>query len=110
MLLFCALVRKIATFLSLTQPVKIWWLLCIVKNKLTLKMTTTMGLNYAIDCRACGAHSEYHTTIVVRSKNTYLHLADHVDTECAIRCPVCRARLNNSVAEFHQQVTISLSE
>ena len=101
----------------LTQPVKIWWLLCIVKQQdmnheeqLTSKTITTMGLNYAIDCSACGAHSEYHTTINVRSTNSYLHIAEHIDTECAIRCPVCRARLNNSVAEFHKQVTISIGE
>jgi hypothetical protein len=34
--------------------------------------------------------------------------AVHIDTECAIRCPVCRARLNTSQTEFLSQVSISL--
>jgi hypothetical protein len=68
-----------------------------------------MGLNYAIDCLACGAHSEYRTTTNYRV-GMELRLAEHIDTECAIRCPVCRAKLNNSEAEFRQQVKISLSE
>ena len=33
-------------------------------------------------------------------------LVRHIDTECALRCPVCRARLNTSEAQFREQVTI----
>ena len=68
-----------------------------------------MGLNYAIDCRACGAHTEYRTTINA-SEVAYTRLVEHVDTECAIRCPVCRARLNKSEAEFLDQVSITIGE
>jgi hypothetical protein len=68
-----------------------------------------MGLNYAIDCRACGAHTEYRTTINA-SEVVYTRLVEHVDTECAIRCPVCRARLNKSEVEFRRQVSITLSK
>lgn len=106
---FLSCMKKNELFSILTQPVKIWWLLCIVNKELTIK-TTTMGLNYIIECRACGSHSEYRTTINVCGVNTHLHLTDHVDTECAIRCPVCRAKLNKSEADFRQQVSISLSE
>ena len=67
-----------------------------------------MGLNYTIDCRACGAHTEYRTTICRSSSLAAAHLVDHIDTECAIRCPVCRARLNNSRADFLAQVCIEL--
>jgi hypothetical protein len=31
----------------------------------------------------------------------------HIDTECAIRCPVCRAKLNSSADAFRRQVTIT---
>ena len=30
----------------------------------------------------------------------------HLDTECAIRCPVCRAKLNTSMADFRAQVRV----
>jgi hypothetical protein len=69
-----------------------------------------MGLNYAIDCCSCGTHSEYRTTINIRGGEANLNFANHVDTECAIRCPVCRARLNKSEVEFHRQVSITLSK
>ena len=68
-----------------------------------------MGLNYKIDCRRCGNHSEYKTTITLKN-SAHMSLAEHVDTECAIRCPVCRARLNSSEAEFHEQVKIIVAE
>ncbi len=68
-----------------------------------------MGLNYIIDCRRCGSHSEYQTSIAVKN-SVRTNLAEHIDTECAIRCPICRARLNNSAAEFREQVKISLRE
>ena len=73
--------------------------------------TTTMSINYTTDCRHCGGHSDYQQYTNPRTmRHDDINALMHVDTECAIRCPVCRARLNNSVAEFHQQVTISLSE
>ena len=92
----------------LTQLVKIRWLLCTV-NKRQLTNKDFMGLNYTIDCRACGSHTEFSTTMRCQADATSaLHIADHIDTECAIRCPVCRARLNTSQTEFLSQVSISL--
>lgn len=68
-----------------------------------------MGVNYTIDCHHCGSHTELRTST---NRRTLLvdreHLADHIDTECAIRCPVCRSRLNGSAQEFHAQVTMRL--
>lgn len=68
-----------------------------------------MGLNYVINCHACGTHSEYHTTTNFRGRSIDLRLSEHVDTQCAIRCPVCRARLNKSEADFRAQVSITVS-
>jgi hypothetical protein len=31
----------------------------------------------------------------------------HIDTECAIRCPVCRSKLNTSEADFRAQVKLT---
>lgn len=67
-----------------------------------------MGLSYTIDCRACGAHTEYRTTISRNSRIEAATIADHIDTECAIRCPVCRAKLNKSRADFLSQVSIEI--
>jgi hypothetical protein len=66
-----------------------------------------MGLNYTIDCRRCGSHSEHYTYTDVRTMrydDLYEHM--HLDTECAIRCPVCRAKLNTSMADFRAQVRV----
>lgn len=64
-----------------------------------------MSVNYTIACRHCGAQSNYTTYTNAR---TMLH-ADpeavmHIDTECAIRCPVCRSKLNTTEADFRAQV------
>ena len=68
-----------------------------------------MGLNYTINCRPCCHHTELHTTTNRRTMHIAgERLADHVDTECAIRCPICRSRLNNTEADFRAQVTIRL--
>ena len=68
-----------------------------------------MGLNYTINCRHCGTHTELHTT--TNRRTVYIageHLTDHIDTEYAIRCPICRSKLNSSEADFRSQVTIRL--
>ena len=92
----------------MTIPVKKWWLLCIVKQNDKPKTTTTMKLNYTIDCRHCGTHTEYS---IVRHYRT---LSDaeaagkmHIETECAMRCPACRYRLNTTEADFRSQVHIT---
>ena len=66
-----------------------------------------MGVNYSIDCRHCGQHSDYNTYTDART----MRCADidtlmHVDTEFAIRCPVCRSKLNTTEADFRAQVRV----
>lgn len=66
-----------------------------------------MKLHYNIACRHCGAHTEYITTTNRRTQFIdNIELSMHIDTECAIRCPVCRSRLNSSEAEFRAQVSV----
>ena len=66
-----------------------------------------MGLNYIINCTHCGAHTEYRTTLPrSASKFDKASIYSNVDTECAIRCPKCRSRLNNTASEFVSQVEI----
>ena len=66
-----------------------------------------MAINYLINCKHCGLHSEHLTWLSMRAMQyPEDELVKHVDTECAIRCPVCRARLNTSEAQFREQVTI----
>ena len=96
------------SFSPLTILVKMWWLLCIVKQNDKPKTTTTMKLNYTIDCRHCGTHTEYSVN------SYYATLCDaefignmHIDTECAMRCPACRYRLNTTEADFLAQVHIT---
>lgn len=66
-----------------------------------------MGVRYDIDCKHCGSHSEY-TTWLDRSAaiQSLDSLLSHIDTECAIRCPVCRAKLNTTIDAFRSQVTM----
>ena len=96
------------SFSPLTIPVKKWWLLCIVKQNDKPKTTTTMKLNYTIDCRHCGTHTEYS---IVRHYRTMSDAEAagkmHIDTECAMRCPACRYRLNTTEADFRSQVHIT---
>ncbi len=96
------------SFSPLTKPVKKWWLLCIVKQNDKPKTTTTMKLNYTIDCRHCGTHTEYS---IVRHYRTMSDAEAagkmHIDTECAMRCPACRYRLNTTEADFRSQVHIT---
>ena len=96
------------SFSHLTIPVKKWWLLCIVKQNDKPKTTTTMKLNYTIDCRHCGTHTEYS---IVRHYRTMSDAEAagkmHIDTECAMRCPACRYRLNTTEADFRSQVHIT---
>ena len=68
-----------------------------------------MGLNYIINCSHCGSHSEYRTTLPrSASKLDKATLYSNIDTQCAIRCPKCRARLNSSAGEFFSQVEIQM--
>ena len=67
-----------------------------------------MKLNYTIDCNHCGAHTEYSTTIYSRTlSGEDVEHKMHIDTECAMRCPVCRYRLNSTEAEFYSQVHVT---
>ncbi|MBO5900906.1 MAG: hypothetical protein J6Q36_00640 [Alistipes sp.] len=64
-----------------------------------------MSINFTIECRHCGTHTiveSYASCNTMRSLNTEREI--HIDTECAIRCPNCRSRLNSSEAEFLSQV------
>ena len=66
-----------------------------------------MRLSYIIDCHHCGGHYEYSTTTNVRRLALDdMRLDDHIDTECAMRCPACRSRLNSSVADYRAQVKV----
>lgn len=68
-----------------------------------------MGLNYIINCTHCGSHTVYKTTLPrTGAKIDSSRIYSNVDTECAIRCPKCRSRLNNSASEFFSQVEIEL--
>lgn len=70
-----------------------------------------MSVNYNIDCQHCGSHSQYTTWLDSSSlRYTLEQMTQHIDTECAIRCPVCRAKLNSSADAFRRQVTISRVE
>ena len=67
-----------------------------------------MKLNYTIDCNHCGAHTEYSSTIYYRNMSVEdVERKMHIDTECAMRCPVCRYRLNTTEAEFRSQVHVT---
>ena len=68
-----------------------------------------MGLNYIINCTHCGSHTEYRTSLPRSASHVdRARLYSNIDTECAIRCPKCRSRLNNSVGEFFSQVEIQM--
>ena len=96
------------SFSPLTIPVKKWWLLCIVKQNDKPKNTTTMKLNYTIDCRHCGNHSQFEFyTNSQTMRHQDINSVMHIDTECAMRCPVCRYRLNTTEADFRSQVHVS---
>ena len=70
-----------------------------------IKTLNTMGVNYTIECRNCGAHSEHYAYTNLRTmRYDNIQEAMHIDTEYAIRCPVCRSRLNTSEDEFKSQV------
>ena len=67
-----------------------------------------MGLNYIINCSHCGALTEYRTTLPrTASKVDRASIYSNIDTECAMRCPACRYRLNTTEADFRSQVHIT---
>ena len=66
-----------------------------------------MSINFAIGCRNCGTHTMIESYVDCHTKRSLDIEHDiHIDTECAIRCPNCRARLNSSEAEFRSQVRV----
>ncbi len=68
-----------------------------------------MGLNYIINCSHCGSRTEYRTTLLRGAvKVDKAAIYSNIDTECAIRCPKCRSRLNTSVSDFSRQVEIEM--
>ncbi|MBO7282444.1 MAG: hypothetical protein J6U73_03450 [Alistipes sp.] len=68
-----------------------------------------MRLNYIINCTHCGLHTEYKTSLPrTATKLDRASIYSNIDTECAIRCPKCRSRLNTSVSAFFSQVEIEM--
>lgn len=68
-----------------------------------------MGLNYIINCTHCGSQTIYKTTLPGSgAKVDSSRIYSNIDTECAIRCPKCRSRLNNTASEFFSQVEIEM--
>ena len=68
-----------------------------------------MRLNYIINCTHCGSHTEYKTSLPRTASNIdRANIYSNIDTECAIRCPKCRARLNTSATAFLSQVEIQM--
>ena len=68
-----------------------------------------MRLNYVINCTHCGSHTEYKTSLPrTATKLDRASIYSNIDTECAIRCPKCRSRLNTSVSAFFSQVEIEM--
>lgn len=66
-----------------------------------------MSINYTIDCRHCGNHTSYVFYTNPRTmRHDKLEELQHIDTECAIRCPICRSKLNTSEADFRAQVKL----
>lgn len=66
-----------------------------------------VDVRYLIDCHHCGKHSEYATyALLPASVSGDELLMLPVDTECAIRCPACRSRLNTSESDYRKQVRI----
>lgn len=66
-----------------------------------------MSINFAIECRHCGAHTIVESYVSCRTmRNIDENRTIHIDTQCAIRCPNCRSRLNTSEEEFLSQVTV----
>lgn len=69
---------------------------------------TTMSLNYTIDCRHCGNHTQFEFYTNNRTmRHDNIDAIMHIDTECAIRCPICRSKLNTSEADFRAQVKVA---
>jgi len=67
-----------------------------------------MSINFTIECRHCGAHTTIESYASCHTVRNMLNMPNvHVDTECAIRCPNCRSRLNRTEDEFRSQVTWS---
>lgn len=66
-----------------------------------------MSINYQIDCRHCGGHSEYMAYTDYRTGCNIAAAGElHIDLECDIRCPICRRRLNTSEADYREQVKV----
>lgn len=68
--------------------------------------SSIVNISYIIDCRHCGRHTEYATYAMLprSAADGDEALMPRVDTECAIRCPSCRSRLNTTESDFRAQV------
>ena len=77
------------------------------KQEVKPKTNATMGVNYSIDCRHCGEHTDYYVATNIYRRPTSAELNRNIDTECAIRCPICRSKLNTSEADFKAQVKVA---
>lgn len=67
-----------------------------------------MSIYYTIDCRHCGHHNHYEWYTNSRTmRHENIDQMMHVDTEFAIRCPICRSKLNTSEADFRAQVKVT---
>lgn len=66
-----------------------------------------MGTTYTIQCKKCGAHIHHFAQVNFGITNAATGCSDFVETEIAIRCPICHNRLNSTLEEFREQVKVS---
>lgn len=67
-----------------------------------------METTYRIRCRHCGTllpqNADSNLGAIARCANSDCH----IDTEFAMRCPVCMKRLNRTEQEFKEQIEMVL--
>ena len=66
-----------------------------------------MGTAYKIRCKHCGAQIDRFTDVNYGVSSQCVGRNEYVETEIAIRCPVCHKRLNRTMEEFHEQVEVT---
>lgn len=94
-------------FLSLDDNCQKWVVTLHRERDTKLNTIRAMGLNYIINCNHCGSRTEYYTKLACKvDAMSDANLYSHIDMQCAIRCPICRSRLNSSESAFRSQVEI----
>ncbi len=67
-----------------------------------------MGTAYTIRCRHCGAQFDHYMQPGYGVLPPCIGCGDDfVETQTAIRCPVCRRRLNTTQEEFNEQIEVT---